>query len=233
MRNVRRTNRKKVYKKAGAVLGLIAAGYILAIFSPDGTVIENKRIETAEQSAAEEQIQAEITFREELIEEAVRKELGLSKTDKITASMLENVRKLRIVGKEILDDEDTFWGEGRHVDGKDSSFGSVRGNITDLSDLAQMVNLEELALCNQKIEDISGLKELPLKKLYLSKNMITDFSVLLNLIDLDTLCIMENPGRESVSDWRMHRHFKIKYTGDESDRYRLSEKSEPGLPGYE
>lgn len=186
-------NRKKVYKKAGAVFGLIAAGYILAIFSPDGTVIENKRIETAEQSAAEEQIQAEITFREKLIEEAVRKELGLSKTDKITASMLENVRKLRIVGKEILDDEDTFWGEGRHVDGKDSSFGSVRGNIADLSDLAQMVNLEELALCNQKIEDISGLKELPLKKLYLSKNMITDFSVLLNLIDLDTLCIMENP----------------------------------------
>lgn len=186
-------NRKKVYKKAGAVFGLIAAGYILAILSPDGTVIENKRIETAEQSAAEEQIQAEITFREELIEEAVRKELGLSKTDKITASMLENVRKLRIGGKEILDDEDTFWGEGHHVDGKDSSFGSVRGNITDLSDLAQMVNLEELALCNQKIEDISGLKELPLKKLYLSKNMITDFSVLLNLIDLDTLCIMENP----------------------------------------
>lgn len=186
-------NRKKVYKKAGAVFGLIAAGYILAIFSPDGTVIENKRIETAEQSAVEEQIQAEITFREELIEEAVRKELGLSKTDKITASMLENVRKLRIVGKEILDDEDTFWGEGHHVDGKDSSFGSVRGNITDLSDLAQMVNLEELALCNQKIEDISGLKELPLKKLYLSKNMITDFSVLLNLIDMDTLCIMENP----------------------------------------
>ena len=186
-------NRKKVYKKAGAVFGLIAAGYILAILSPDGTVIENKRIETAEQSAAEEQIQAEITFREELIEEAVRKELGLSKTDKITVSMLENVRKLRIVGKEILDDEDTFWGEGHHVDGKDSSFGSVRGNITDLSDLAQMVNLEELALCNQKIEDISGLKELPLKKLYLSKNMITDFSVLLNLIDLDTLCIMENP----------------------------------------
>ena len=186
-------NRKKVYKKAGAVFGLFAAGYILAILSPDGTVIENKRIEMAEQSAAEEQIQAEITFREELIEEAVRKEQGLSKTDKITASMLENVRKLRIVGKEILDDEDTFWGEGHHVDGKDSSFGSVRGNITDLSDLAQMVNLEELALCNQKIEDISGLKELPLKKLYLSKNMITDFSVLLNLIDLDTLCIMENP----------------------------------------
>ncbi len=45
----------------------------------------------------------------------------------------------------------------------------------------------------QEIEDISGLKDLPLKKLYLSKNMITDFSVLPNLIDLDILCIMENP----------------------------------------
>ena len=202
-------NRKTVYKKAGTVFGLLAAGYILAILSPNGTALKNKGIETAGQSAAEEQMietteqsvteekmQAEITFREELIEEAVRKELGLSKTDKITAPMLENVRKLRIVGKEILDDEDTFWGEGHHVDGKDSSFGSVRGNITDLSDLSQMANLEELALCNQKIEDISGLKELPLKKLYLSKNMITDFSELLNLIDLDTLCIMENPAED-------------------------------------
>ena len=110
--------------------------------------------------------------------------------------MLENVRKLRIVGKEILEDEDTFWGEGHHVDGKDSSFGSVRGDIKNLSDLAQMTNLEELALCNQEIEDIFGLKELPLKKLYLSKNMITDFSVLPNLIDLDILCIMENPAED-------------------------------------
>ena len=82
------------------------------------------------------------------------------------------------------------------MDGKDSSFGSVRGDIKDLSDLAQMTNLEELALCNQEIEDISGLKELPLKKLYLSKNMITDFSVLPNLIDLDILCIMENPAED-------------------------------------
>ena len=156
--------------------------------------------QTAEKTQNPEQVQNveqsqnnPVVFKEALIEKAVRKELNLSETDTITASMLEDVRKLRIVGKEILEDEDTFWGEGHHVDGKDSSFGSVRGNITDLSDLAQMVNLEELALCNQKIEDISGLKELPLKKLYLSKNMITDFSVLLNLIDLDTLCIMENP----------------------------------------
>ena len=215
-------NKKNGYKKAGAVVGLIAAGYVLAILFPGTTVIKNGRI-IADNNVTENQISAEntqeeetdqnteqsqdpeqisdakqsqnnkIIFKEELIEAAVRKELNLSETDEITADMLENVRKLRIVGKEILDDEDCFWGIGHHIDGKDNNFGSVRGSITDLSDLTQMTNLEELALCNQRIEDISGLKDLPLKELYLSKNMITDFSVIQSLIDLDILCILENP----------------------------------------
>ena len=215
-------NKKNGYKKAGAVVGLIAAGYVLAILFPGTTVIKNGRI-IADNNVTEDQISAEntqeegtdqnteqsqnpeqisdakqsqdnqIIFKEELIEAAVRKELNLSETDEITADMLENVRKLRIVGKEILDNEDSFWGIGHHIDGKDNNFGSVRGSIADLSDLTQMTNLEELALCNQRIEDISGLKDLPLKELYLSKNMITDFSVIQSLIDLDILCILENP----------------------------------------
>ena len=184
-------NRKTGYKKAGAAVGLIAAGYILAVLSPDTTVVKNGRI-TVDHNVTENQI----TFKEELIETAVRRELNLSEADEITVDMLENVRKLRIVGKEILDDEDSFWGIGHHIDGKDSSFGSVRGSITDLSDLAQMTNLEELALCNQRLENISGLKDLPLKELYLSKNMITDFSVIQSLIDLDILCILENPAED-------------------------------------
>ena len=221
-----KNSRKILWKKTGVAVGLIAVGYILAFLFPGMTATKNERIAATDQNAAEvlqttaetqdeeteqtaektqnpEQVQNveqsqnnPVVFKEALIEKAVRKELNLSETDTITASMLENVRKLRIVGKEILEDEDTFWGEGHHVNGKDSSFGSVRGDIKDLSDLAQMTNLEELALCNQEIEDISGLKELPLKKLYLSKNMITDFSVLPNLIDLDILCIMENPAED-------------------------------------
>lgn len=190
-----KNSRKILWKKTGAAVGLIAAGYILAFLFPGMTEIQNERIAAIDQNVEQSQNNP-VVFKEALIEEAVRKELNLSETDTITASMLENVRKLRIVGKEILEEEDTFWGEGHHVDGKDSSFGSVRGDINDLSDLAQMTNLEELALCNQEIEDISGLKELPLKKLYLSKNMITDFSVLPNLIDLDILCIMENPAED-------------------------------------
>ena len=221
-----KNSRKILWKKTGVAVGLIAAGYILAFLFSGMTATKNERIAATDQNAAEvlqttaetqdeeteqtaektqnpEQVQNveqsqnnPVVFKEALIEKAVRKELNLSETDTITASMLEDVRKLRIVGKEILEDEDTFWGEGHHVNGKDSSFGSVRGDIKNLSDLAQMTNLEELALCNQEIEDISGLKELPLKKLYLSKNMITDFSVLPNLIDLDILWIMENPAED-------------------------------------
>ena len=190
-----KNSRKTLWKKTGAAVGLIAAGYILAFLFFGMTETQNERIAATDQNVEQSQNNP-VVFKEALIEKAARKELNLSETDTITASMLEDVRKLRIVGKEILEEGDTFWGEGHHVDGKDSSFGSVRGDIKDLSDLAQMTNLEELALCNQKIEDISRLKDLPLKKLYLSKNMITDFSVLPNLIDLDILCIMENPAED-------------------------------------
>ena len=183
-----KNSRKILWKKTGVAVGLIAVGYILAFLFPGMTATKNERIAATDQNAAEvlqttaetqdeeteqtaektqnpEQVQNveqsqnnPVVFKEALIEKAVRKELNLSETDTITASMLEDVRKLRIVGKEILEDEDTFWGEGHHVNGKDSSFGSVRGDIKDLSDLAQMTNLEELALCNQEIEDISGLR---------------------------------------------------------------------------
>ena len=82
------------------------------------------------------------------------------------------------------------------MEGKDSDFGSARGNITDLTDLTMMKNLETLALCNQEIEDISALENLPLKELYLNKNKITDFSVLTGLTNLDLLCILENPAED-------------------------------------
>lgn len=227
-------NRKMVHKKAGAAVGLTAAGCILAVFlsntgiltditSPKSQVLaesmnveqsqntdavpdtENESVATNEQTAMDKQTtvnkqntgQTEsVTFKESLIEAAVRKELNLSESDTITTEMLENVKQIRIVGTEILDDGDNFWGTGNRVEGKDSEFGSARGNITDLTDLTMMKNLENLALCNQEIEDISVLENLPLKELYLNKNKITDFSVLTGLTNLDLLCILENPAED-------------------------------------
>ena len=227
-------NRKMVYKKAGAAVGLTAAGCILAVFlsntgiltditSPKSQILaesmnveqsqntdavpdtENESVATNEQTAMDKQTtvnkqntgQTEsVTFKESLIEAAVRKELNLSESDTITTEMLENVKQIRIVGTEILDDGDNFWGTGNRVEGKDSEFGSARGSITDLTDLTMMKNIENLALCNQEIEDISALENLPLKELYLNKNKITDFSVLTGLTNLDLLCILENPAED-------------------------------------
>lgn len=166
---------------------------------------ENESVATNEQTAMDKQTtvnkqntgQTEsVTFKESLIEAAVRKELNLSESDTITTEMLENVKQIRIVGTEILDDGDNFWGTGNRVEGKDSEFGSARGSITDLTDLTMMKNIENLALCNQEIEDISALENLPLKELYLNKNKITDFSVLTGLTNLDLLCILENPAED-------------------------------------
>ena len=215
-------NRKVVHKKAGAAAGLITAVGILAVFlsntgiltditspksqvlaesmdteSPQNTDVvpdvENEPVTANEQNV--EQIEP-VTFKGEMIEAAVRRELNLSEDDTITTEMLENVKQIRIVGKEILDEGDNFWGIGNRVEGKDSDFGSARGNITDLTDLTMMKNLETLALCNQEIEDISALENLPLKELYLNKNKITDFSVLTSLTNLDLLCILDNPAED-------------------------------------
>ena len=203
-------NRKMVHKKAGAAVGLTAAGCILAVFlsnteiltdiiSPKSQVLaESMDTESPQNTDVVPDVEQTepVTFKEEMIETAVRRELNLSEDDTITTEMLENVKQIRIVGKEILDEGDNFWGIGNRVEGKDSEFGSVRGNITDLTDLTMMKNLENLALCNQEIEDISALENLPLKELYLNKNKITDFSVLTGLTNLDILCILENPAED-------------------------------------
>lgn len=203
-------NRKMVHKKAGAAVGLTAAGCILAVVlsntgilteitSPKSQVLaESMDTESPQNTDVVPDVEQTepVTFKEEMIETAVRRELNLSEDDTITTEMLENVKQIRIVGKEILDEGDNFWGIGNRVEGKDSEFGSVRGNITDLTDLTMMKNLENLALCNQEIEDISVLENLPLKELYLNKNKITDFSVLTGLTNLDLLCILENPAED-------------------------------------
>ena len=137
-----------------------------------------------------------VAFTEPLIEQAVRKELSLSEDVPITTAMLDSVTTLRIVGTDLMDKEDTFWGIGHHVDGKDNDFGSTRGSISDLTDLSQMKNLEVLSLCNEKIDDLSPLAGLPLRELYLSDNMISDFSILSEFTDLEILCIRGNLARD-------------------------------------
>lgn len=207
--------------KIGAAAGLIAAGYLLAIAFHSAALLKtganggNAQLENTDASTQNAPASTQTTpqnatdspadfaspvvFAEPLIEQAVRKELSLSENVPITNAMLDSVTTLRIVGTDLMDKEDTFWGIGHHVDGKDNDFGSTRGSIADLADLSQMKNLEVLALCNEKINDLSPLAGLPLRELYLSDNRISDFSILSEFTELEILCIRGNLAMELSS----------------------------------
>lgn len=204
--------------KIGAAAGLIAAGYLLAIAFHSAALLKtganggNAQLENTGASTQNAPVSTQTTpqntadsttastspvvFTEPLIEQAVRKELSISEDVPITTAMLDSVTTLRIVGTDLMEKEDTFWGIGHHVDNKADDFGSTRGSIADLTDLSQMKNLDVLSLCNEKIDDISPLAGLPLRELYLSDNMISDFSILSEFTDLEILCIRGNLARD-------------------------------------
>ena len=65
--------------------------------------------------------------------------------------------------------------------------------ISDLSSLTGLTNLERLYLSNNQISDLSPLTELTnLEWLYLSQNKITDLSPLAGLTNLEWLWLHEN-----------------------------------------
>ena len=76
-------------------------------------------------------------------------------------------------------------------------------NITDISFLADGVNLEELDLSNNEITDISVLAKLTkLRKLNISNNAIEDINILLVLPELEEVDISNNPIKDyTVMDY--------------------------------
>ena len=76
-------------------------------------------------------------------------------------------------------------------------------NITDISFLADGVNLEELDLSNNGITDISVLAKLTkLRKLNISNNAIEDINILLALPELEEVDISNNPIKDyTVMDY--------------------------------
>ena len=133
-----------------------------------------------------------VDFGSPLLEAAVRLELDMPEGP-VTREDLERVRRLAVVGRETR-------AEGRqfrcslciYLDGV-PQLDAPRGDISDLSLLADMPNLTALYLCRQEIADIAPLSGLPLRELYLTDNRIEDFSPLESLPDLETLYAGTNP----------------------------------------
>ena len=136
-----------------------------------------------------------VTFDNALLEQAVRAELGMPE-GMITESALARVERLAVVGCNVLSREQSFrYVIYSYVDEVPQE-GRPYGNISDLSLLAKMPNLKELYLCGQQIEDLTPLKDLPLRRLYLCDNKITDFTPLADIVTLQILYIGNNPAKD-------------------------------------
>lgn len=142
----------------------------------------------------ERQSPQEYIFKEPLIERAVRLQLGIGEEIPVTTFMLEEITDLKIVGNEIYGaDTEIYRGTlSFAADGK-SIENTGQGEISDLSDLAQMKNLLRVVLGRQKIADISPIEELRIYELNVAENQIEDFSVLAALPYLKYLDIGSNP----------------------------------------
>ena len=149
-------------------------------------------------------------FREPLIEEAVRAQLG-KMTGEITEEQLAGVTSLHIFGRQVYQDESefSFYGEYTFPNNdayKKSGDWKGTGDISSLEDLSAMPNLREVCLYRQNISDISVLKGTRISYLGLGFNPLTDLTPLegnqnitgLNLSVLDSEVLSVVPALGSL-----------------------------------
>lgn len=136
-----------------------------------------------------------VEFGSPLLEAAVRAELDRSEGP-VTREDLKEVRRLAVVGREVVE-------EGRSLQcrlclylDEVPQIDQPRGDISDLSLLAEMPNLTTLYLCRQQIGSLEALEGLPLRELYLVDNQVEDLSPLEELPELEVLYIGSNPAED-------------------------------------
>ncbi len=129
-------------------------------------------------------------FRSELIEQAVREQLGKTEGQVIYKEELAEIESLRICGSRILGEDDThYYYCGTHTINNEESANETMGSIRDISDLAYMSSLHTLILDRQQITDISPLASLPLTELSLCDNPLEDLSALESVHTLTSVAL--------------------------------------------
>lgn len=131
-------------------------------------------------------------FASPLVEQAVRSQLGRDANATITLADLDTITGLYLCGTRVYE----TWSDHSFYSGADHFGGELEqsvGSVDTLTDIANMHNLRELALFNQKITDLSPLEGLPLVKLGLGGNQIADVSPLAGLTGLTDLLLENNP----------------------------------------
>ena len=133
-----------------------------------------------------------------LLEEALRRELGLDAGAAIPSERLDDVEQLLICGETL---PGTLQGHEAEVNYTHDlyAYEMEHGDIgdDDVELLAKCPNLRVLVLDYQEITDITPLKDLPLEYLSLTGNSITDITPLTGMDGLQVLDLAENPVRSA------------------------------------
>lgn len=131
-------------------------------------------------------------FHSEMIEQAVRMQLGKTDGQAVYKEELQEIESLRICGSRILEEGDIHSHYfGTHTINNEEAASETVGTIRDISDLAYMNNLHTLMLDRQQITDISSLEGLPLTELSLCDNPLKDLSALESVSTLTRLSLGE------------------------------------------
>ena len=142
-------------------------------------------------------------FESDLIEDAVRAQLGKQSGENIYLSELDKIEYLHIWGNAFYDDSrrlllssaPDFGNVSLKLDNLDGNeeVKLTRGSIESLDDLLMFKNIKSLHLVYQNISDISALSYLPLEELNVAGNNITDLYPLESCIKIESLNIDGNP----------------------------------------
>ncbi|MCM1287998.1 MAG: protein kinase [Clostridium sp.] len=133
-----------------------------------------------------------VKFENPQLEQAVRLSLGKSEHEEISASELQGVTTLILCDDQVFSSWEAheqyhgnYWFE---FDGRNK-----RESTVDLDDLKHMPNINTLVLDNQGLTDLSCLAGLPIERLSLIKNNITDIAPIADNPSLEILDISYNP----------------------------------------
>lgn len=131
-----------------------------------------------------------VTFKEPLIEQAVRLALKKGAADEISEQELLSITELYVFGDKAAADEKIFKEYNNSYVNNDGTI--RRGSISVLDDLTKLKNLRRVSLCYQNIIDVTPLAKLVyLEVVDLHHNPIQDVSPLAQLPSLSSLIIFD------------------------------------------
>lgn len=136
-----------------------------------------------------------VAFGSPLLEAAVRSELDRPQGP-VTREDLKEVRRLAVIGQEVMEEGRSFRCSLCIYLDEVAQIDQPKGDISDISLLAEMPNLTTLYLCRQEIGSLAPLEGLPLRELYLVDNRVEDLSPLERLPELEVLYIGGNPAED-------------------------------------